>query len=93
MQTFKKSFIKSALPLKAAHATVSHAIKLNSIKMCCVVSERILHVIGRQIQTKFDALIPSPAHTPQGRQAKGEAKTIIELAHEDGQCYDLAVDT
>ena len=77
VQTFKKSLIKSALPPKAALLEFLIQYRRTPLEGSGLSPSEML--IGRQIRTKLDALVPSPAHAAQGRQAKAAAK---EQRHE-----------
>ena len=71
VQSFKKSMVKSDLPPKAALQEFLMQYRRTPLDSGLSPSEMLN---GRQIRTKLDALIPSPAHAAQGRQAKAVAK-------------------
>eukprot|EP00795_Rhopilema_esculentum_P005001 gene5001-biopygen83 len=77
VQTFKKSMLKSTLPLKAA--LQQFLMQYRRTPLACGYSPSEL-LNGRQIRSPIDILIPSPAHQAQGRQNKQTVKAAQKLA-------------
>jgi transposase InsO family protein len=71
VQSFKQSLRKSKLPPKVALREFLMQYRRTPLDSGRSPSELLN---GRQIRTKLDALVPSPAHVAQGRQAKEAAK-------------------
>ena len=74
VQTFKKSLRKSRLPPRAALQEFLMQYRRTPLDSGYSPSELLN---GRQIRTKLDALVPSPAHVAQGKQAKEAAKSQL----------------
>ena len=73
VQSFKQSLKKSALPPKAALQEFLMQYRRTPLDSGGYSPSELLN--GRQIRTKLDALVPSPAHVAQGKQAKEAAKS------------------
>ena len=71
VQTFKQSLRKSKLHPKAALQEFLMQYRRTPLDSGLSPSELLN---GRQIRTKLDALVPSPAHTAQGKQARKAVK-------------------
>ena len=77
VQTFKQALTKSLLPPRAA-------LQEFLIQYCRTPrsegysSSELLN--GRQIRTKIDVLLPSPAHAAQGKQAREATKSQAQVA-------------
>ena len=72
VQSFKQSLRKSALPSKTAVQEFLLQYRRTPLESGYSPSELLN---GRQIRSKLDALIPSPSHVAQGKQAKAAAKS------------------
>ena len=77
VQSFKKSLKKSSLPPKRALQEFLMQYRRTPLAFGLSPSELLN---GRQIRTRIDVLLPSPAHIAQGRQA-AEAAKAQEGAH------------
>ena len=97
MQTFKQALKKSAKAPKDALEDFLRNDRRTPLSNGYSPSELLN---GRQIRTKIDTLLPSPAHTAQGKQAKEATKsqqserqlpvTQVALRHKVGDpCYAL----
>ena len=71
VQSFKQSLRKSKLPPKAALQEFLMQYRRTPLQTGLSPSELLN---GRQIRTKLDALVPSPAHVAQGKQAQQAVK-------------------
>ncbi|XP_014663413.1 PREDICTED: uncharacterized protein K02A2.6-like [Priapulus caudatus] len=82
VQTFKQAMKKSSLPPKKA--LNEFLIQYRRTPTSCGYSPSEL-LNGRQIRTKIDTLLPSPAHVAQGKQAKQATKSqrqeVAKLSH------------
>ena len=72
VQTFKHALSKSTLPPRAALQEFLMQYRRTPLAEGYSPSELLN---GRQIRTKIDALLPSPAHMAQGRQARAATKS------------------
>lgn len=72
VQTFKQALSKSSLPPRTALQEFLMQYRRTPLAEGYSPSELLN---GRQIRTKIDALLPSPAHMAQGRQAKLAAQS------------------
>ena len=72
VQTFEKSLRKSRLPPKEALREFLMQYR-RTILLSGYSPGELLN--GRQIRTKLDAIVPSPAHTVEGIQARGAMKS------------------
>lgn len=72
VQSFKQSLRKSLLPPKAALNEFLMQYRRTPLTSGYSPSELLN---GRQLRCKLDALVPSPAHVAQGKQAKEAMKT------------------
>lgn len=75
VQSFKQSLRKSALPPKAALQEFLMQYRRTPLDSGLSPSELLN---GRQIRTRLDALLPSPAHVAQGKQAKEAVKGQLQ---------------
>ena len=75
IQTFKQSLKKSSLAPREALQEFLMQYRRTPLDSGYSPSELLN---GRQIRSKLDALLPSPAHTAQGRQAKAATKSQSE---------------
>jgi len=71
VQTFKQALKKSTLPPKVALQEFLMMYRRTPLAMGQSPSELLN---GRQIRTKIDTLLPSPAHVTQGRQVQPISK-------------------
>ena len=74
-QTFKQALVKSSLPPKTALQEFLMQYRRTPLEVGYSPSE---FLNGRQIRSKIDILLPSPAHIFQGRQAKEATKSQAE---------------
>jgi len=72
VQTFKQALKKSAKALKDALQDFLRNYRRTPLSTGYSPSELLN---GRQLRTKIDTLLPSPAHTAQGKQAKEATKS------------------
>ena len=79
VQTFKQALNKSTLPPKAALQEFLMQYRRTPLAEGYSPSE-ILN--GRQIRSKIDILLPSPAHIAQGKQAKSATKSQLSERHQ-----------
>ena len=86
VQTFKKSLRKLKLPPRGALQEFLMQYWRTPFLSGCSPSELLN---GRQICTKLDAVVPSPAHVAQGIQAGGamksqqkEKKVVLRFPHQ-----------
>ena len=79
VQTFKQVLNKSTLPPKAALQEFLMQYRRTPLAEGYSPSE-ILN--GRQIRSKIDILLPSPAHIAQGKQAKSATKSQLSERHQ-----------
>ena len=79
VQTFKQALSKSTLPPKAALLEFLMQYRRTPLAEGYSPSE-ILN--GRQIRSKIDILLPSPAHIAQGKQAKSATKSQLSERHQ-----------
>ena len=96
VQTFKKSLKKSKLPPRETLQEFLMQYRRTPLLSGYSPSELLN---GRQIRTKLDAMVPSPAHVAQGIQAEGaiksqqkEQKVVSRFPHQykvGGPCYVL----
>ena len=75
VQTFKRALVKSSLPPKSALQQFLMQYCRTPLVVGYSPSE---FLNGRQIQSKIDTLLPSPAHIVQGRQAREATKSQAE---------------
>lgn len=64
---FQKVGNQIGITSESCSAGVSHAIQRTQLEGSGLSPSELL--IGRQVSTKLDALVPSPAHAAQGRQS------------------------
>jgi len=91
IQTFKQALKKSTLPPRAALQEFLMQYRRTPLASGYSPSELLN---GRQIRTKIDTLLPSPAHKAQGQQSREATKsqTIAKLDHSftvGTPCYAL----
>ncbi len=91
VQTFKQALKKSSLPPRAALQEFLMQYRRTPLASGYSPSELLN---GRQIRTKIDTLLPSPAYKAQGQQAREATKsqTIAKLDHSfkvGSPCYAL----
>eukprot|EP00731_Ephydatia_muelleri_P019387 Em0012g212a len=79
VQTFKRALNKSTLSPKAALQEFLMQYRRTPLAEGYSPSE-ILN--GRQIRSKIDILLPSPAHIAQGKQAKSATKSQLSERHQ-----------
>ena len=79
VQTFKQALSKSTLSPKAALQEFLMQYQRTPLAEGYSPSE-ILN--GRQIRSKIDILLPSPAHIAQGKQAKSATKSQLSERHQ-----------
>ena len=79
VQTFKQALSKSTLSPKAALQEFLMQYRRTPLAEGYSPSE-ILN--GRQIRSKIDILLPSPAHIAQGKQAKSATKSQLSERHQ-----------
>ena len=72
VQTFKQALCKSSLPPRAALQEFLMQYRRTPLADTYSPSELLN---GRQIRTKIDVLLPSPAHLAQGKQARAATKS------------------
>ena len=72
VQSFKQSIRKSVLSPKAALQEFLMQYRRTPLETGLSPSELLN---GRQIRTRLDALVPSPAHAAQGKQARQASKS------------------
>ena len=72
VQTFKQALRKSSLPPK--HALQEFLMQYRRTPTSCGFSPSEL-LNSRQLRTRIDSLLPSPAHIAQGRQFKETSKS------------------
>ena len=77
VQTFKQALTKSSLPPRAA--LQEYLIQYRRTPRSEGYSPSEL-LNGRQIRTKIDVLLPSPAHAAQGKQAREATKSQAQEA-------------
>ena len=77
VQSFKQALRKSALPPK--QALQEFLIQYRRTPTACGYSPSEL-LNGRQIRTRVDTLMPSPAHLAQGKQDRAAAKVKVVQA-------------
>eukprot|EP00731_Ephydatia_muelleri_P012616 Em0006g1510a len=75
VQTFKRALVKSSLPPKSALQQFLMQYRRTPLVVGYSPSE---FLNGRQIRSKIDILLPSPAHIVQGRQAREATKSQAE---------------
>lgn len=75
VQSFKNSLRKSSLPTKSALQEFLMMYRRTPLASGLSPSE-ILN--GRQIRTKIDVLVPSPAHIAQGKQCATATKSVSQ---------------
>ena len=75
VQTFKRALVKSSLPSKSALQQFLMQYRRTPLVVGYSPSE---FLNGRQIRSKIDILLPSPAHIVQGRQAREATKSQAE---------------
>ena len=74
VQTFKQALRKSSLPLK--RALQDFMMQYRRTPTSCGFSPSEL-LNSRQLRTRIDSLLPSPAHIAQGRQSKETSKSQV----------------
>nr|KAG5691630.1 hypothetical protein BaRGS_023801 [Batillaria attramentaria] len=74
VQTFKQALRKSSLPPK--RALQEFIMQYRRMPTSCGFSPSEL-LMSRQIRTRIDTLLPSPAHIAQGKQSKEASKTQV----------------
>nr|KAG5693828.1 hypothetical protein BaRGS_004436 [Batillaria attramentaria] len=74
VQTFKQALRKSSLPPK--RALQEFLMQYRRMPTSCGFSPSEL-LMSRQIRTRIDTLLPSPAHIAQGKQSKEASKTQV----------------
>ena len=74
VQTFKQALRKSSLPPK--RALQEFLMQYRRTPTSCGFSPSEL-LMSRQIRTRIDTLLPSPAHIAQGKQTKETSKTQV----------------
>nr|KAG5697301.1 hypothetical protein BaRGS_004967 [Batillaria attramentaria] len=74
VQTFKQALRKSSLPPK--RAVQEFLMQYRRMPTSCGFSPSEL-LMSRQIRTRIDTLLPSPAHIAQGKQSKEASKTQV----------------
>nr|KAG5685903.1 hypothetical protein BaRGS_033664 [Batillaria attramentaria] len=74
VQTFKQALRKSSLPPK--RALQEFLMQYQRMPTSCGFSPSEL-LMSRQIRTRIDTLLPSPAHIAQGKQSKEASKTQV----------------
>ena len=74
VQTFKQALRKSSLPPK--RALQEFLMQYRRTPTSCGFSPSEL-LMSRQIRTRIDTLLPSPAHIAQGKQSKEASKTQV----------------
>nr|KAG5701147.1 hypothetical protein BaRGS_002623 [Batillaria attramentaria] len=74
VQTFKQALGKSSLPPK--RALQEFLMQYRRMPTSCGFSPSEL-LMSRQIRTRIDTLLPSPAHIAQGKQSKEASKTQV----------------
>ena len=72
VQTFKQALCKSSLPPRAALQEFLMQYRRTPLADTYFPSELLN---GRQIRTKIDVLLPSPAHIAQGKQARSATRS------------------
>ena len=72
VQTFKQALRKSSLPPK--RALQEFLMQYRRMPTSCGFSPSEL-LMSRQIRTRIDTLLPSPAHIAQGKQSKEQSKS------------------
>ena len=78
VQTFKQALKKLDKAPKDALQDFLRNYRRTPLSTSCSPSELLN---GRQIRTKTDTLLPSPAHTAQGKQAKEATKSQQSERH------------
>ena len=74
VQTFKQALKKSSLPPK--QALQEFLMQYRRTPSSCGSSPSEL-LMSRQIRTRIDTLLPSPAHISQGKQSKESSKSLM----------------
>ena len=86
VQTFKQALSKSSLSPRATLQEFLMQYRRTIRSEGCSPSELLN---GRQIRTRIDILLPSPAHTAQGKQS-GSHKVSSSRGHRQGCAYILS---